>query len=327
MKEQYDYRVFEYNTSLGRFISFKRIKDIVRQLRIIKPDIVHYTGLQLSGFHIAVACRIAGIKKTIVVIHGSSTEAIELTKMQRIVMYLLESLTLLLASTFYGVSKYASLLRVAKPHKEKSSGYVYNLPIKFLGNNFPFTREDFGLKNDDIVIISVGRITKDKGYHILTQSIKKLKNRKNIKFLIVGSGNYLTDMKYRLEAQVNARQIQFLGYRDDVSKILPICDIFVLPTLHETLSIALLEASYFGLALVASNVGGVPEIIEQGKNGILTPPSDSKAITAAMIALSEDKTLRENMGKNAKEILDEKFSENSIVVKIDRIYKKLLSRK
>lgn len=324
LKESYDYHIFEYKTELGRFISFKRIKDIMRQLREIKPDIVHFAGLQLSGFHIAVACKIVGIKKTIVVIHGSSTEAMNISKTKRRIIYFLESITLALVSTFYGVSRYSSLLPVTKPFLKKSSGFVYNLPVTNSKAESAVTRKELGLTEDDIVIVSVARIIKDKGYHILAQSIKNFTDTPEVKFLIVGTGDYLPIMKTELKDQLKSGQIKFLGYRNDVYKILPACNIFVLPTLHETLSISLLEASNYGLPLIASNVGGIPEIIEDGKNGFLVPPGDSQALTQAMRNISADAVMRKAMGEESKAILKDKFSEGSIIERVDTIYKKLM---
>lgn len=325
LKEHYDFRVFHYKTELGRFISYKRIKDLMAQIRDINPDIVHFTGLQLSGFHIAIACYLLGVKKTIVVIHGSSTEALNIGVIKKVLIYLLESLTLLLTTTFYGVSKYSSLVGVTKLFRRKSSGYIYNLTKKATQDIQILDRADFGFQSDDIVVVTVGRITKDKGYHILTKSIIEFIEVPQIKFLIIGEGDFLFEMKYELKAQEKMNQVQFLGYRSDVLSILPMCDIFVLPTLHETLSIALLEASYCNLPLIASNVGGVPEIISNDYNGILVPPSDDQKITNAIKLLAFDQDLRTKMGANAKNKLELDFPESLIVEKVAEIYNRLLN--
>lgn len=325
LSEKYEYRLFEYKTGMGRFISLKRIRDIVRQLKEINPDIVHFSGLQLSGFHVALACQLAGINKSIVVIHGSSTEAMDINRIKRWMIYILEFFTLALTTTFYGVSKYSSRLSAAKFFKWKSSGYVYNLPIKSMEKCKPFCKSDFGFSDTDIVIVSVARITRDKGYAILKEAIMKLESYPQIKFLIVGDGDYLPVMRVELSKAERLGQVKFLGYRNDIEKILPGCDIFVLPTLHETLSIALLEASYNKLALIASYVGGVPEIISHGENGLLVPPSDIIALTKAIKTLAENPLLRKKMGTKAKCMLDNKFSEDLIIRKIDEIYKRLLA--
>lgn len=326
LKEDYNYQIFEYNTQMGRFISFKRIKDIVSQLKKINPDIVHFTGLQLSGFHIAIACRIAKIKNTIVVIHGSSTEAMDIGLIKRLIIYLLESLTLAITTTFYGVSRYSSMLSVTRPFQKKSSGFVYNLPMLKKGNRNHFVKENFGLSHEDIVVVTVARITKDKGYHIYTQAIKEFQDTPSIKFLIVGSGDYLPIMKNELIIQEQLGQVKFLGYRDDVSEILSLSEIFVLPTLHETLSISLLEASFFKLPLIASNVGGVPEIITHGENGFLVPAADPIALAKCIRKLADDAVLRKNMGEKAKEKLGIRFDEKLIITRINEIYQNLLDR-
>lgn len=325
LKEKYDYQLFTYKTELGRFISIKRIRDLVKQLKEIKPDIVHFTGLQLSGFHIAVACRLAGIKNSVVVIRGSSIEALNIGN-KKFLIYILEAITLMITTTFYGVSNYSSTIGAAKRFRKKSSGYVYNLPILSANKAIHYTKEQLGFKEEDIVVVTVARIIKDKGYHILASAIQEFVDLPNIKFLIVGDGAYLAEMKTELSIQKQSGQVKFLGYRSDVASILPACDIFVLPTLHETLSNSLLEASSYNLPLIASNVGGVPEIITNEENGLLVEPSDSGELANAIKTIAADENLRKKMGKAAKERLADKFSEESIVGKIDAIYRKLLNR-
>ncbi|MDM1376773.1 glycosyltransferase [Myroides marinus] len=320
LKEKYDFRLFEYNTQLGRFISFKRIKAIMNQLRIIKPNIVHFTGLQLSGFHIAIACKLLGQKNTIVVIHGSSSESMEFSKIQRIVLFIVEFLTLLLTHKFYGVSQYSSRLSITRSFSRKNIGHIYNLPCRNLENIEVYKREMFGFNSDDIIIVSVARINKEKGYHILEDSILKMPLDKNIKFLIIGDGAYKKEMELNLKSKVESENVVFLGHREDVMNILPFCDIFVLPTLHETLSIALLEASVCGLPLIASNVGGIPEIIEDNINGFLVPPSSSQSIVDSILVLSEDKELRKSMGEKAQQKVETEFSESKIINQVDDLY-------
>lgn len=325
LKDKYEFRLFTYKTEIGRFISIKRIIDIVGQLRKINPDIVHFSGLQLSGFHIAIACMIAGYRKNIVVIHGSSTEALNIGFVKRKLIYLLEFFTLALTSTFYGVSRYSSFVGAAKKFTKKSSGYIYNLPLSSSQKSQNYTRDELGFTKDDIIVVTVGRIITDKGYHILKESIKSFTQMDHVKFLIVGDGDYLPTMKIELLTQEQSGLVRFLGYRDDVTSILPTCDIFVLPTLHETLSIALLEASSFNLALIGSNVGGIPEIITHGVNGLLVQPGNSQELSNAIKIIATNQDMREEMGEAAKKIIGEKFTEDSIVSKIDNLYKKILT--
>lgn len=326
LKEKYDFEVLHYDTGVGSGISIKRILDLKRQLIDLSPNLVHFTGLQLSGFHVAVACRFAGIKNTVLTIHGTSADAMYFNPIKRLLMkYVLEPITLLLTKRFYGVSSYVIQRKIALIFKRKCAGAIYNLPPKPLDAAIRSQiQTELGLADTDILIVSVARITRDKGYDVLDKAILKFKNDKNVKFVIIGDGDYLNQFKEVLASQISSGQVFCLGYRTDVQQILRGCDIFVLPTLHETLSIALLEASREGLALVASDTGGVPEIVETGYNGELVPVGDVAGLYRAMSKLSKDKDLRIMYGAHASIKVEEKFSASSIVDQIDAVYQKVL---
>lgn len=326
LKLKYEFKSFYYNTELGRGISIKRIKDLAKQLKVIKPDLVHFSGLQLSGFHLALACKLAGIKKIVVTVHGFSGDAIDFNFFKRFLLtYFLEPITLLLSDRIIGVSEYVISRRVIKLLSAKRSVAIYNFPPKQIDlvNKNEF-REELNLKLSDVIVVSVARIIKDKGYHILDEAILKFKNQSNLKFVIVGDGSYLNEMKEKLKEQVHNNQVFFLGYRDDISKILSSCNVFVLPTLHETLSIALLEASQANLALIASETGGVPEIVKHEYNGLLVIPGSIKALEEAIERVFKDRDLREKFGNNSKLHIQEKFSDDEIEYKIDKVYQSLL---
>lgn len=324
LSEKYDFRTIRYKTELGRGFSIKRIKDIVRQIREIQPDIVHFAGLQLSGFHMAIACKIAKVDKTIITVHGFSGDALYFNPIKKfITTYLLEPITLLLTARIIGVSEFTSNRKLIKIFKNKSCGAIYNFPPQPVKTDFEIRKElDFG--PSDIIIVTVARIVRDKGYHIFDEAILRFKDVENLKFLIVGDGDYLPEMKLKLTNQIDSKQVFFLGHRDDVQQILKGCDIFVLPTLHETLSIALLEASVEGLALIGSNTGGVPEIIEHEYNGILVEPGNVDELAEAIDLLIKNTDLRIKLAKNAKVRVAQKFSSEIIEAKIDAAYKNLL---
>lgn len=326
LKDKYDFEVLNYDTSIGSGISIRRILDLKKQLIDLSPDLVHYTGLQLSGFHVAIACRLAGIKHTLLTIRGTSADAMYFNVIKRyITMLLIEPLTLVLTKRFYGVSSYVIQRRIARVFKRKCLGVIYNFPPDHLDANIHSQiRTELGLSATDIIIVSVARIIKDKGYNILDKAILKFKNNENVKFVIVGDGDYLLQFKEVLGSQISSGQVFCLGYRSDVQQILRGCDIFVLPTLHETLSVALLEASREGLALVASDTGGIPEIIETGYNGELVSVGDAAGLYRAMNRISKDIELRTTYGTNAAIKVEEKFSTNSIADQIDSAYQEVL---
>lgn len=326
LKDKYVFKTFLYRTELGRYISIKRILDIKRQLLEIKPDLVHFSGLQLMGFHIAVACRLAGIRNTVVTVHGLTNDALNVSWFVRFVMtFIFEPLTILLTKKNYGVSQFVAKRRILNILKSKNLGYIYNIPT---GDDHSkkksSIRTELGISPDKTIVVTVGRVVKDKGFHILKDSIKMCDALTDIVFIIVGKGDYLEEMNNDLTPLINQNKVFFLGYRNDVGSILPECDIFILPTLHETLSIALLEASNASLPLIASNTGGVPEIVEHGINGILVTPGSAADIKNAIFELYSNKSLRHTYGENAKIKVQEKFSQREIESKIDSVYQKVL---
>lgn len=327
LKEAYDFKTIYYRKELGSGISIKRIKDLVNQLKEIKPDIVHFTGLQLSGFHLAIACKVAGFKNTVVTVRGFSGDALYFNAIKKtIVSYILEPITLFLSKRVIGVSNYVVSRKVIQLLASRRSIRIYNFPpepIKILSEEENI-RDELNISSSDIIVVSVARIIRDKGYHILDEAILNFKNYKNIKFVIVGDGAYLDLMREKLKDQIDNKQVFLLGYRKDVNQILQMCDVFVLPTLHETLSVALLEASQAGLALIASNTGGVPEIVENNFNGFLFTPGSVKELTAAIFKSCSNKNLTKTFGNNARLRVSEKFSSHEIVAKLDAVYRGLL---
>ncbi len=329
LNQHYEFKSFVYDSRLGKGISIKRIFDIKKQLKEINPDIVHFAGLQLAGFHMALACKLAGIKNTVVTVHGFSGEAIGFNPLKKIILtYLIEPLTLLLSKKIYGVSEYVVSRKVVRLFSYKCLGVIYNFPPALhITTNKNSIREELGLSSEAIIGVSVARITKDKGYHILDEAILNFKDQKNLKFIIVGQGDYLETMTDKLRDQIKNKQVFLLGYREDIDTILSGCDFFILPTLHETLSMALLEASMQKLALIASKTGGVPEIIEDNNNGLLVPPGNVQALANAILKIHNDHKMRDHFGENAYKRVKEKFSIKNIEFKIDKVYQTLLSNK
>lgn len=324
LKYKYDFMVIHYRTELGRGISIKRIKDLSNQIKNINPDIVHFSGLTLSGFHMAIACRLAGIKNSLVTIHGTSADAIYFSRFKKILMvYVIEFLTLLLTKYNCGVSNFVSD-RLIEIFKRKSVGTIYNIPPAYSINTIDF-RKELKINPMDTVIVTVGRINQEKGYHILDEAILKFKESKGVIFIIIGNGDYLPRMQEKLGSMVEDKKVIFMGHRDDIQTILKCCDVFVLPTLHETLSIALLEASVEGLPLIASNTGGVPEIIENGYNGLLVEPGNINELHNAIEYLLTHKEKRKEFGYNSKKKVESKFSPATIEKKIDSVYQILLN--
>jgi len=145
----------------------------------------------------------------------------------------------------------------------------------------------------EFVVGTIGEATKNKGH----------------KYLIEASKN-LPDIKLNIISNV-----------PNASKYLKNFDIFVLPSIKEGLPYVILEAGLAGLPVIASNVGGIPEIIGNGKEGLLVPPANSEELAKAIRKLTDDKTLRENLAKNLNEKIQKEFSLKKMLEQTMSLYK------
>jgi glycosyltransferase involved in cell wall biosynthesis len=200
---------------------------------------------------------------------------------------------------------------------------------------FGTTVEDFFngnfLKKEDkkIRILFAGRLIERKGVHILLRAFKKVVECfENVELIIAGDGPWrkkLEDLTFELGIK---EKVIFKGHlnKNELEEEYKKADIFVLPSIHdekgdtETLGVVLIEAMEFNVPVIATNVGGIPDIVKDGYNGILVPEKDINALSDAIIKLMKDKKLRENLSRNAKTYIKEKFSWDKIIKDLKEIY-------
>lgn len=207
---------------------------------------------------------------------------------------------------------------------------VYNGVVTKRFENLPpkeLVRRNLGFAGEHVLVTTVASLERHKGHVYLLEAGKEVIQRsRNIHFLFVGDGSLRAELESRAAALGIAEHVHFLGERLDVPEILAGSDIFVLPSLSEGLSLALVEAGLAGLPVVASRVDGIPEIVEDGWNGILVPPRDVAALAGALQALAEDVSHRERMGKEGRAIALERFSMERTAFQVATLYRRLLER-
>lgn len=295
----------------------------VREIKNAKPDFVYLAGLQMEGFLVTLACKIARVK-CIAVVHGSSNEAIGFGKISRLIFKYIELFTVHNATAVHGVSDFVSSWDICKKSKYYY-GTIYNI-ADFSKTNSQRNqlKKELGIAKEDIVVTSTGRIIKDKGFDVLCEVANQFKDNKKIKFVVAGDGNYKNEWQSKIESEGMQNQVFLLGYREDIDNILSDSDIFIICTKHETLCNSLLEAATHSLPLVASNVGGIPEIIDNGDNGFLVEAGNVEGFATALRELIEDEKLRTEMGKSAKQKVNNKFSEDVLTKRYDELYEYVL---
>ena len=194
----------------------------------------------------------------------------------------------------------------------------------------PITSPEFYFKNKNhcgINVLFLGRLSKRKGTYDLLYSIKIQKNffiDKNVKFFICGDGDVDNVQSYVRKYKLND-VVSVPGWVSGKEKLsyLSKADIYVLPSYNEQMPMSILEAMGFGLPVISTFVGGIPEMVTPGENGILIEAGDKKALTAALKELSGDSKKRERMGKKSLSMVAEKFDSKVIIEQLIKIYDSL----
>ncbi|MFZ2197028.1 MAG: glycosyltransferase family 4 protein [Thermodesulfovibrionales bacterium] len=189
-------------------------------------------------------------------------------------------------------------------------------------------RTKFGLQAGRPVLGIIGNISRLKGHLVLLQALKELREAGTVLYcLVVGETLCVSDDEYRQE--VNAfivanrlsDTIVFTGFRKDSMDLIAGVDVVVHPaTLPDSLPTAILEAMVLEKPVIASRIGGIPEIVEDGVSGFLTPPGDSSALAMALSRLLKDDALRVAMGREGKRIVEERFSRERFRCEIRSFY-------
>ncbi len=183
--------------------------------------------------------------------------------------------------------------------------------------------------DDSVVITFVGRLIYAKGVHDLISVFLDLERESsNLRLLIVSDGPNRQELERLAEASCNKKNILFLGWRtrEEIVEILSITDIFVNPSYSEGLPTSVLEAAAVGLPIVATDVGGTNEIIENYKTGLLVPPGDIKLLKEKIFELINDKKLRTDLARNAHTVIKEEFDYDIIVTKYEDICEEIVEK-
>jgi glycosyltransferase involved in cell wall biosynthesis len=181
------------------------------------------------------------------------------------------------------------------------------------------------LPRDAFVIGVVSVLRPEKGLPTLLQAFARVRHlRAGMKLAIVGDGPMLESLRAESEALGIREDCVFAGSTSQVKGWLHAIDIFVLPSLSEALSNALMEAMACGCPVVASNVGGNPELVQNGETGLLFEPRDVAGLSAALQVLIEDKALRGRLAEAGASFVRKRFSIQASAQRMGEIYEKLI---
>jgi glycosyltransferase involved in cell wall biosynthesis len=186
-------------------------------------------------------------------------------------------------------------------------------------------RGGLGLPADAIVAAVVAQLIPRKGHGVLLDALPALLDQHaRLHVLFFGQGPLEARLQRRIHRLGLAQRVHLLGFRNDVDELLPALDLVVHPALREGMGVALLESMASGVAVLASAVGGIPEVIEDGVSGRLVPPGDREALTRVMAELLDNADQRRRLGAAGRQRVINGFSIEQMVAGNLAVYQKVL---
>ena len=330
LKSFFCFKSIVIDDRLGIFPKFKVIKRLIKEIRNFCPDVIYVSGLQLHGFYMILASKLAGFKnKTITIVHGSACDSLNIGKLKKFIFAkILEPYTIKNSFIVYTVCKEMAERRFIKKYSKHFGGVIHNAAPDWPVNNGVHTlniRELINADKEDVLFVYTGRVHREKGIGYLLDAFKTIEG--HAKLIIVGDGSdYEKYINYQKQDENLTKKVYFLGKKNDIKGILEQSDVFVFPSLHENLPNSIVEACKIGLPVISTNVGGIPEIIENEKEGLLVKPYNSEEIKNAINFLLANPKLIKEYGKNAKKKVDTYFSKEFLYPKIQLLFEQVINQ-
>jgi len=326
---------FFYRDRLGADIplevfNFQKVLDfggwrrLYKYIRHEKFDIV-FSQLFAADFVGRIAAKLAGVPLIVTEIQNIIPN---LPKKYIWTDWLLSKITDVCISTTQAVTDYG--LQVVGFPKRK----IFDIPTNAVdASRFQIKvdrvaiRKSLGLPIESRIIINVGRLVEQKGQHILVEAAPKiLKEEPHAYFLIAGSG----PLQPKLQAQINrlgiGEHFKLLGDRKDIPELLMSSDVFAFPSIWEGQGLILFECFFSKIPIVASNTGGIPDVIKHEETGLLAEPGNADDLAKNILRVLKDQTLAKNLANTAFVRYGDRTMENAIR-KMENLFKDLLVKK
>lgn len=189
-------------------------------------------------------------------------------------------------------------------------------------------RGRLGVAEHDLLILSASRLAPDKGITFLIEAAAVLPHKEaGYRFLIAGDGPVRESLERLAHERGVSDKVTFLGFRHDIGDLLAACDLVVLPSLREGLSISLLEAMAAGKPIIATSIGSHREVASQAEMAHLVPPANPAALAEAIMQFARDPALRAHLAAGARSLFEARYTEERMLNDYRQLYLELLEPK
>ena len=293
--------------------------EIKKLLQKIKPDILHLNSSKAEIFG-ALAGHRAKIKKIIYTVHGFVFNE-PMPKWKKLIYLWLEKFSAKYKNNLICVSDFdrqTGIKNKIAPSQKFITIYNGVAKINFLEKKE--ARKELNLPLEKTIIGTIANFYPTKGLIYLIKAAPIIiKKYPDLKFKIIGDGALKNQLTTEIE-KLNLKDYFSLEKKENAASLLLAFDIFALPSIKEGLPYTILEAAQAGIPIIATNVGGIPEMIKGGESGLLVNPADSAALAETIIQLLEYKKLAEQFGNQARIGLNQKFNLNKMIAETKKIY-------
>lgn len=308
------------NLNMKTVLDIRIIPRLIKYIKKKKVDVVH-TALIPADVYGLISARLAGVPLIFSTIHNVDYYWQE----RKYFLYrAADRVSMRFATHIVAVSKAVENFISQWPEMRSNITTIYNgIDSQKYNENIDARnyKTELGLQGQVPTVGVTARIVRDKGLEFLLEAASYiLQGGRQVQFLVVGDG----PLRGKLESHAKKLRIEhnvfFTGFREDIPQILAILDIFVLPSLCEALPTSIIEAMFSGKPIIATNVGGIPEVVVDGETGILIPPKDSKILAEAITELLDSPEKRKRMGEMGRQRAFNHFSVEKMVENYEKFY-------
>ena len=294
-------------------LDFKAIKEIRSNIKNIKPDIIHIHGTRggILGRLAAI-----GLKYPVIYTEHLWTKDYQLRSrlshhLQLVGLWFLDMFTTLTIAVSQAVKDFLIESQITRPEKVL---VIYN------GIESP-KKKAKPFEDKKTIIASIGTLNEQKGMQYLIQAMPKvLREFPDSELIIIGQGPYKTELEKLAKKMKLSSKIKLTGFVKDVYDELQHVDVYVQPSVSESFGLAILQAMSMGLPIVATNTGGIPEVVTSGKTGILVEAKKPEVLANGLLELIRDHKKAQKMGKLGAEDASIKFNLKDMIIDLETVY-------